>query len=75
MNRNDPDKSMLLAELLERYSGHISHRTGLEQFADFVTDVDVELERMAEEDAGSIDLDDEVEEEPEDEIDADAETE
>ena len=78
MNRNDPDKSMLLAELLEKYAGHISKRTGLEQFADFIPDVDAELERIAEEDTlAGFDLDDEVEdeeEEPEDDAaDTDAE--
>ncbi len=49
MNRNDPDKSLLLAELLKKYSGHVSQRTLLENFADFVDDVDEELVQLAEE--------------------------
>ena len=46
MNRNDPDKSMLLADLLQKYSGFVSDATLLENFADFVDDVDEELKRL-----------------------------
>lgn len=46
MERNDPDKSQLLADLFVKYSGHVSERTLLENFADFVDDVDEELERL-----------------------------
>ena len=46
MNRNDPDKSMLLADLLQKYAGFVSDATLLENFADFVPDVEEELERL-----------------------------
>lgn len=49
MSRNDPDKSELQADLLEKYSGHVSERTLLETFADFVDDVDAEMEQMKKE--------------------------
>ena len=69
MNRNDPDKSLLFAELFAKYSGHVSQQTLLANFADFVPDVEVELALLAEEkDTGfAFDLDDESEEE-EDEV-------
>ena len=77
MNRNDPDKSLLLAELMEKYSGHISQRTLLANFADFITDVDAELVLLAEEKdaAFAFDLDDEPEEPEEEEEEAVAEEE
>jgi SPP1 family phage portal protein len=56
MNRNDPDKSMLLADLMGKYAGHVSERTLLENFADFVTDVDAELEQLRGEKSEKIDL-------------------
>ena len=46
MNRNDPDKSTLLADLLGKYAGHVTERTLLENFADFVDDVDAEIEAL-----------------------------
>lgn len=46
MNRNDPDKSMLLADLFVKYSGHVSEQTLLENFADFVPDAEAEMERI-----------------------------
>lgn len=49
MSRNEPDKSMLHADLLEKYSSHVSEKTLLENFADFVDNVDEELERLKEE--------------------------
>lgn len=65
MSRNDPDKSELQAALLEKYSGHVSERTLLETFADFVDDVDAELEQLEEEkqNAFPVDLDNILEEE------------
>ena len=59
MNRNDPDKSMLLADLMEKYTGHVSDQTLLENFADFVDDVEEELARLKEEqqEKAEVDLD------------------
>ncbi len=49
MTRNDPDKSVLQADLFTKYSGHISEKTLIENFADFVKDAEEELERLKEE--------------------------
>lgn len=73
MNRNDPDKSTLQADLFGKYSGHISEKTLIENFADFVPDADAELEQLkAEKDQAVEDFmrqnppeEDEEEEEPE----------
>jgi SPP1 family phage portal protein len=46
MNRNVPDKSMGQAEIMEKYSGHISEETLIANFADFVDDVPEEMERL-----------------------------
>jgi hypothetical protein len=46
MNRNDPDKSMLQADLFTKYSGHISEKTLIENFADFVPDAEAEIEQL-----------------------------
>jgi len=49
MHRNDPDKSMLLADLFGKYSGHVSEQTLLENFADFVPDAEEEMKRLKKE--------------------------
>jgi SPP1 family phage portal protein len=49
MSRNMPDKSMEQAELMEKYAGHISEKTLLENFADFVPDAEAEIEALKEE--------------------------
>lgn len=72
MDRNDPDKSALLADLLVKYSGHVSQKTLLENFADFVPDAEAELEALAAEKKANMDmygegLLDKEEEEPEEE--------
>lgn len=52
MSRNDPDKSMLQADLFTKYAGHVSEKTLLENFADFVKDAEEEMEQLkAEKDA------------------------
>jgi len=55
MNRNVPDKSMEQAELMEKYAGHISEKTLIENFADFVKDVDAEMEQLKAEKEESLD--------------------
>ena len=73
MNRHEPDKSMVQADLLVKYSGHVSQKTLIENFADFVDNAEEELEAMAEESKMKADLfglpvgeaeDEEDEEEP-----------
>jgi len=46
MNRNMPDNSKEQAEILNLYAGHVSHKTLLENFADFVDDPDAEIEQL-----------------------------
>ena len=55
MNRNVPDKSMEQAELMEKYAGHISEKTLIEQFADFVDDAEAEMEQLKAEKEESLD--------------------
>ena len=57
MNRNEPDKSMLLADLMNKYAGHVSEKTLLENFADFVKDAEEEMKQLAKEREAQIDLD------------------
>jgi len=66
MNRNKPDNSMEQAEIFNQYAGHISEKTLIENFADFVDDVDAELEQIEEEKAAypEIDIDTRPEQEP-----------
>jgi len=49
MNRNTPDNSLEQAEIFNKFAGFISQRTLIENFADFVDDVDEEMEQVAEE--------------------------
>jgi len=71
MSRNAPDKSMEQAELLEKYSGHVTQLTLLENFADFVKDAGEEIEALKAEKEANIamfpDIDGAEEEEEEDE--------
>jgi len=46
MNRNEPDKGMMNAELFEKYSGRVSQKTLLENFADFVDNAEEEMEQL-----------------------------
>ena len=46
MTRNTPDNSKEQAEIFNLYAGHVSKRTLLEQFADFVDDPDEEIEAL-----------------------------
>ena len=46
MNRNTPDNSLEQAEIFNKYVGHVSHKTLLENFADFVDDPEAELETL-----------------------------
>ena len=55
MNRNTPDNSIEQAEIFNKYAGFVSQRTLLENFADFVDDVDEEIEELEREsDAGMV---------------------
>ena len=49
MNRNMPDASLEQAEIFNKYTGFVSQRTLMDNFADFVDDVDAEMEQLAEE--------------------------
>ena len=49
MSRNTPDASKEQAEIFQLYSGHISERTLIENFADFVDNADDELAALKEE--------------------------
>ena len=49
MNRNTPDNSKEQAEIYNLYAGHLAQRTLIENFADFVDDVDAEIEQLDEE--------------------------
>jgi len=51
MNRNKPDSTLEHADAFNKYAGHLSERTLIENFAPFVTDVDEELKRLEEEKA------------------------
>ena len=51
MNRNTPDNSVTQAELFTQYSGEISLKTRIENFADFVDDPEKEMEQLKEEQA------------------------
>ena len=46
MNRNTPDNSLEQAEIFAKYSGFVSHKTLLQEFADFVDDPVEEIERL-----------------------------
>ena len=49
MNRNFPDSSLEQAEIFNKYVGHLSKRTLIENYADVVDDVDDEFERIEDE--------------------------
>lgn len=74
MNRNDPDKSTLLADLFVKYSGHVSEQTLLENFADFVKDAEEEMARLKKEKDAAFDVNlDRIERMPQKEPDEDEE--
>lgn len=74
MNRNDPDKSMLLADLFTKYSGHVSEQTLLENFADFVKDAEEEMARLKKEKDAAFEVNlDRIERMPQEEPDKDEE--
>lgn len=59
MNRNMPDASKEQAEIFTMYSGRVSQKTLLENFADFVKDADAEMKQLEEEGAAyAIDVED-----------------
>lgn len=49
MNRNAPDNSLEQAEIFNAYSGHISKRKLIENFADFVDDPEEEIAQLEQE--------------------------
>lgn len=49
MNRNTPDNSKEQAEIFNLYSGQVSRKTLLENFADFVDDPDEEIKQLEDE--------------------------
>ncbi len=57
MDRNEPDKSMLMAELMEKYAGHVSEETLLDNFADFVADPKAELAKLKAEQEAKMQVD------------------
>ena len=56
MSRNEPDKSLMQADLLQKYSGHVTQKTLLENFADFVPDAEEEIEALKAEKQANMDM-------------------
>jgi len=54
MSRNLPTDNYRNAETLEKYSGHVTEKTLLQEFAPFVKDVDAEIAEMEAEKAANI---------------------
>ena len=55
MNRNTPDSSLEQAQIFNAYAGHISKKTLIENFADFVDDPEEEIAQLEAE--GMVDVD------------------